>query len=179
LLGPQLDSLSFSYCQPFMPEKGLGVLLGATMRLKTLVLAGCSGVGDAHVSVLAGCCPGIEMLDLSGSIDLTGQGLQILGRRCNSLRSIKCSSCPGISDEGVEELLAGCPGLLELAVSCCPGVTGTAFLDSDRGKASMARSTNLTKVDVSHCQHLLPDALKWIAAGTCSLVELQSAHCPP
>ncbi|KAJ3107256.1 hypothetical protein HDU96_007964 [Phlyctochytrium bullatum] len=112
-------------------ERGVCALAAAASeRLEALTVAGCAGVTDRVVAVLAdgACGRSLRVLDLSGCFNVTAVGIERILGACAALEVLDLSFCHNVDDRAFAGFKAGgavvaCRGLRTLRLGFCYGVT--------------------------------------------------------
>ncbi|KAL6004351.1 hypothetical protein ACLOJK_004902 [Asimina triloba] len=149
----RLKVLSLVRCRGIREEnlsKPGGDFLPKCPSLHTLILNGCSGIGDSFLSWLASACVQIKHLDLIGLISVTDRGvlslLQGFETQNKALVSVNLSRCFGLTDWSVLAITSAFgQRLRSLRLGSCGGL-------SDRSLELIGGLCHcLLELDLSRC----------------------------
>ena len=160
-----LGSLSLNGCEAIGDECTVQLISNAPY-LRTVSLEQCRGVGDATLFALARTCAHLLSLNVSNTA-VSVVGLSALAGACFELSDLDLSACQHVDDAAVSAVCTGRLPLEQLALSelvnlsdnalnVLPTTLRTLRLSYDRslsdvGLVYLARCSQLTSLDLSHC----------------------------
>ncbi|OWZ21734.1 hypothetical protein PHMEG_0003681 [Phytophthora megakarya] len=174
----ELDALSYKVFVFDQEGDGRGVVdKNMLLKMKSLNLAGCTGLNDLSLGHLGHRAKGVESLNISACIELTDQSLlwlidDMLDHSVGGvhLSHIDVSYCSSLTATGIHKVVLRCADLVSLNLSGCTHLSDTNIIDI------IDSCAKIVKLELAFCRELT-DSVLYAIAKHLSLEELNLSRC--
>jgi len=181
--GKMLDDRALSYLRPCVKLRrlvvdgcsrlsaaGIKPLIQGCKDIRELSLNGVTAVNDQLLALLADA-PNLSSLKLNSASSITDLGLLLLSSRLGPrLTELHLAYCAALTDKGIEDLAKHCPNLTNLNLYGINNVT-------DRSLAALRHCGKLEVLDLSMCRRVTDQGMLALLKGGSKLRSLNLYDC--